>query len=317
MDFALLVVGGVCLYFGAEWLVAGASRLALSMGIPQLLIGLTVVAYGTSTPEIVVGIQAALSGQGDVALGNVIGSNIANIGLILGAAVLLKPARVDPSLRRRELPVLGLATLSLPLMLLSGYVMKWHAALLLVAALAYSAWMIRGARSPAHAAAQVATAKDSAEAATLGAGSRLRHGLLAALGLGVLLVGGQSFVTGAVAVGRDLGLSDRIIGLTIVAVGTSLPELATSLLAAARGHSDIAIGNVVGSNIFNLLLCLGASGLAGTIRSNPAVWFDLLVLCALTAFAAFSLRKARTVSRIEGALMLGGYAAYLTALAAT
>lgn len=311
-EWVQLLGGGLLLYFGAEWFVGGASALALALRVPQILVGLTVVAYGTSAPEIIVGVQAAWAGHSDVALGNVIGSNIANIGLILGIAALIRPARVDGALRRRELPVLVASAAVVPLLLLDGIVSRWEAAGLLTFAVGYTAWMIRAARS----AAAVATAKLDAMASGAAAdaagaptpGRSLRAAGTAGLGLVVLLLGGNIFVRGAVSVAHALGMSDRLVGLTVVAVGTSLPELVTSVIAARRGHSDLAVGNVVGSNIFNTFLCLGAAALAGSVGGTiQALGVDLVALLAMTFLAAAFIRSERTITRVEGAFALAAF----------
>jgi cation:H+ antiporter len=310
-----LVGGGLLLYFGAEWFVGGASALALALRVPQILVGLTVVAYGTSAPEIIVGVQAASAGHGDVALGNVVGSNIANVGLILGIAALIRPARVHGSLRRRELPVLVVSALVVPLLMLDGVVSRGEAAGLIIAAAAYTGWMIQAARSAATLAAAKRDARTTGEAADAAGAPKpvgaMRAAATAAVGLAVLLIGGALFVDGAVSVARVLGMSDRLVGLTIVAVGTSLPELVTSVIAARRGHSDIAVGNVVGSNIFNTFLCLGAAGLAGSVGAPlRTLGADLVALGVMTALAAAFIRSERTVSRVEGAAALVLYASF-------
>jgi cation:H+ antiporter len=311
-----LVGGGVLLYFAAEWFVGGASALAVALRMPQILVGLTVVAYGTSAPELVVGVEAARSGHGEVALGNVIGSNIVNIGLILGVAALIRPARVDGALRRRELPVLVGTTAALPLLLLDGVVGRFESGLLLLFALTYTATMVASARNAAaRAAARVDAAVEVAAADAAGAPtptrSLARSALVAFVGLGLLLVGGQLFIIGAVSIARALGQSERLIGLTIVSVGTSLPELVTSVVAARRGHSDLAVGNVVGSNIFNGLLCLGGAGLAGVVGAPlETLVFDLCSLGFMTLLAVAFLRSERVVSRIEGAVMVAAYAVF-------
>lgn len=314
-EWLLLFGGGLLLYFGAEWFVAGASSLALSLRVPQLLIGLTVVAYGTSAPEVIVGVQAASAGHGEVALGNVIGSNIANVGLILGIAALIRPPRVDGMLRRRELPVLLVSTALVPLLLLDGAVSRWEAAGLLLIAAAYTAWMVRAARGAAAiATAQVETIveRDAADAA--GGPKPIgvpRAAATAVVGLAILLVGGHLFVDAAVSVARSLGMSDRLVGLTIVAVGTSLPELVTSVIAARRGHSDIAVGNVVGSNIFNTFLCLGAAAFAGSVAAPlSTLWLDIGALFLMTALAAMFIRTERFISRWEGATAVAVYALF-------
>lgn len=319
VDLFLLLLGGVMLYFGAEWLVGGASRLALSMKVPQLIVGLTVVAYGTSAPEAIVAIQAASTGHGEVALGNVIGSNIANLGLILGVSTLVRPAAVDGALRRRELPVLLVSTLALPAILFDGVVQAWEAGALVVVAIAYTAWTVRTARSKAIIREAKTQAAVTAEATDIGGAprpvGRARQLLLAMAGLLVLLLGGYFFVSGATALARSWGMSERVLGLTIVAIGTSLPEFATSVIAAVRGHSDIAVGNVVGSNIFNVFLCLGVAGLVGPIRSPPsALIVDVGVLIAMTVAGLAFMRTARTLRRWEGALLLASYFGFLAYL---
>ena len=316
IDIAQLVTGLALLYFGAEWLVAGAAGLARSFGIRPLVIGLTVVAYGTSAPELVVGISAGLRDQGAIALGNVIGSNVANLGLILALAALVRPIAVDRQIVRRELPVLLVATACVPLVLVDGTVSPLEALALLGIALAYTVAMVLTSRRGSVAeAAQVAS--DAADAALLPPPrSRAVLAGLTVVGLALLVGGGHLLVDGAVGIARVLGMSERIIGLTIVAIGTSLPELATSLVAATRGHGDIAVGNVVGSNIFNVFLILGASSLAGGIDAPlRAVALDIVMLGAMTAFAAVAMVTRRKVARFEGVVLVLGYVAFLTALA--
>ncbi|MCC6994580.1 MAG: calcium/sodium antiporter [Deltaproteobacteria bacterium] len=320
-EWIQLLGGGLLVYAGAEWFVAGASSLALALRLPQLLVGLTVVAYGTSAPEIVVGIQAAAAGHGEVALGNVLGSNIANIGLILGLAAMIKPARVDGQLRRREVPVLLASMALVPLLLANGVVSKWEGASLVLAAVVYTVLMVHAARSASAVAEARVEVRSAEEAADLAGGPRpsgkLRSAAIAVAGLGVLLVGGHIFVRGAVEVARTLGMSDRLVGLTIVAVGTSLPELVTSVIAARRGHADLAVGNVVGSNIFNILLCLGTSALAGSVAVPlRTVAVDVAALAIMTLFAALLLREQRTISRAEGAFALVLYLSYTALIVA-
>lgn len=321
MHLMMLLGGGVLLYLGAEWLVGGGSGLARALGVPQLLVGLTVVAYGTSAPEMVVGVEASLAGAGGIALGNVVGSNIANLGLILGITALLKPVKVDGALTRREVPVLVLATLAVPVVLLDGVVTRLEGVGLLGAALVYTAWMITSTRrSMAAEAAQSASDATQMEKAADVAGApsargKARLALSAAAGLTFLIIGGSLFVDGASGLARAWGWSERVIGLTIVAAGTSLPELATSLIAAWRGHGDLAIGNVAGSNIFNALLCLGVAAALAPIKAPLAsVRLDLAVLVGLTAFGAVAMRRQRTIGRVEGFLFVAAYVAFLVAL---
>jgi cation:H+ antiporter len=310
LDWVRLIGGALLLYRGAEWLVAGASALAIAIRIPQIIIGLTVVAYGTSAPEVIVGMEAALADHGAVALGNVIGSNIANIGLILGLTTIVKPITVDGSLRRRELPVLAISTLLVPVVLTDGLVARWEGAGLLLLACLYTAWMVHSTRSARLRAGADARLPDPVVhfAGTSTSMSLFRVSVKAAAGLSILLLGGNWFVAGAVAVARELGMSERIVGLTVVAVGTSLPELVTSLVAARRGHSDLALGNVLGSNIFNVFLCLGSAALVGSVEASlEAVATDVAALLFMTAALVWLTRRARRISRPEGVLLFLAY----------
>ena len=254
--------------------------------------------------------------QGAIALGNVIGSNIANLGLILGLCSVVRSAQVDRQIIRRELPVLLGVTALVPLLLIDGHVSRMEAGALLGLAVAYTTWMVLTSRRGGLAdVTEMATDAAQASALTLPVDRKKLAGLTV-IGLAVLVVGGHFLVEGAVGVARQLGMSDRVIGLTIIAVGTSLPELAAGLVAALRGHGDLAIGNVVGSNIFNILLILGASGLVGGIGANLGdILLDLVALGAMTAFAALVIVTRRRVGQIEGALLVIGYVAFLSALA--
>jgi cation:H+ antiporter len=316
-DIVQLLLGFGLLYFGAEWLVAGAAGLARSLGIRPLVIGLTVVAYGTSSPELVVGISAGIRDQGAIALGNVIGSNIANIGLILAVCALIRAPRVDRQIVVRELPVLIVATSLVVVVLLDGVLSGAEAIGLLACAVGYSVWMIRTSRrgSVAEAAAVEADAASATGLDSEQPRSRRMLVISTIAGLGVLVAGGHFLVEGAIGIAREAGMSDQLIGLTIVAVGTSLPELATSVIAALRGHGDIAVGNVVGSNIFNVLLILGASGLAGRVESPLSeLVVEIVALGVMTGLAALAMATRRTVGRLEALLLLGGYIAFLMVL---
>ncbi|TXH28707.1 MAG: calcium/sodium antiporter, partial [Elusimicrobia bacterium] len=287
---------------------------------PKLIVGLTVVAYGTSAPEAVVGVQAARTQHADIALGNVIGSNIANLGLILALSVLLRPAWVSGVLRSREVPVLMLTALALPLLLLDGRVAWFESALLLALAAIYTAWMVRDARRGqqlafAAQAGQVAASTADAAGGPPQSTQPGRALAVALLGLLLLIVGGQLFVQSATALARSWGVSERLVGLTLVAIGTSLPELATSLIASAKGHAEIAVGNVVGSNIFNVLVCLPASALAGSVGAPlAAVVPDLVALVAGTLLGCLFLRSERRITRGEGAVLLLLYLAFVAFL---
>lgn len=315
-DLWRIAGGGLLLYFGAEWFVGGASKLALLLRVPQIVVGLTVVAYGTSAPEAIVGIEAARGGHGDVALGNVIGSNIANVGLILGITALLRPTRVDRSLRQRELPVLLLSSALVPTTLIDGHVSAIEAWVLLALAAAYTGWMVHATRSASDLRAAHTEAAASLEltesAGAPSARTKLASAVITVVGLLVLLVGGRLFVDGAIGAARSMGMSERVVGLTIVAVGTSLPELITAIIAAIRGHSDIAVGNVIGSNIFNVLLCLSAAALAGHVGGQlQDITLDVSVLGVVTLLAAVFIRSERTITRGEGAAALVVYAGFM------
>lgn len=312
-DLLLFLVGGLFLYLGANALVRGAIGLARKLRVPTLIIGLTVVAYGTSAPELVVGITAALQDRGGIAFGNAVGSNIANLGLILGLTSIISPPRVDPSLLRRELPMMVMTSLAVPILLIDGQISRFEGGALLLVAFTYSFFMIRGARSTAEATRDVSEVAELTKEAT---GSVGKLAGLSVLGLAAILLGGAWFVDGASHIALALGLSERIVGLTIVAVGTSVPELATSLVAARRGHSDIAVGNVIGSNIFNVVLILGASGLSGPLHvSLREARADIVALVMVTLAAAVFLRGDRVVRRWEGLTLLLLYAATMGVLA--
>lgn len=315
LDAGKLLLGGAGLYFGAEWLVSGAAGLAAMFGLRPLVIGLTVVAYGTSAPEMTVGVAAAWDGRGAIAIANSVGSNIANLGLILGLTTLISPPRVDSGLIRLELPFLFGSALLLPLALLDGRISRPEGVAMVLAAVGYTIWMIR--RSPAVP-LEVPRAVE-ADAETAGQAPKVRGkermALVAFIGLLLLVGGGRLFVDGAVGLARWAGISDHVIGLTVVAVGTSLPELAASLVAALRGHSSIAVGNIVGSNIFNIIVILGAAALVRPVAGDlRAMTLDLGFMLGLTLFACVAMRAARVVHRAEGALLLVSYAAFLVAL---
>ena len=311
MQAAMFVLGLTALVAGAEALVRGASRLAVAWGISPLVVGLTVVAFGTSAPEMAVSVDAALSGTTGLAIGNVIGSNIANVLLILGVSALVAPLLVDEQIIRQEIPVMIGASLLVVVMALDGNIGRIEAVLLFALVIAYTVFLVVQSRR----ATQATTDEFASEIPT---SQWDRHwGVQAALvlgGLALLVLGAEWLVSAAVAFAKVMGVSDLVIGLTVVAVGTSMPEIATSLIAALRGQRDIAVGNVVGSNIFNLLAVLGAAGVVSTGGlgvPDAARNFDLWVMLAV-AFACLPiLLTGREIARWEGAVFLGYYAAYL------
>lgn len=317
IQFGLVVVGLVMLVGGAEALVRGASALARLAGVSPLIIGLTVVAFGTSTPEMAVNITASLSGVSAIAFGNIIGSNIANIGLIVGLTALLKPLDIESQIISRELPMMLLASVCAVVLgfdpLLRGVGSLYDRADGLIFLLLFTVFLyytigdvLRKRRSDAL------VREASASLAGAGAHSYAAQWGLILLGLAGLVLGGRVTVDAASALALGLGISQMVVGLTVVAVGTSLPELATSLVATWRGQTDIAVGNVVGSNIFNLLFVAGLSATIAPITIPAAGLHDLL---AMTGFAVILLPivllNHRRIVRREGLLLLFAYVGYV------
>lgn len=308
MIFLLLTGGLVLLIAGGELLVRGASRTASAMGVSPLMIGLTLVALGTSAPELVTSIRAALAGSPGIAVGNVVGSNICNILLILGLAALLSPITTQAESFRRDGIVLGGATLVCLAVILSGSFQRWTGAVFLALLVAYIIWAYLSERDESG----------DAEMALPEPKSALAVGIAIALaGLALVVIGAGWLVDGAIRLASSLGVSDTLIGLTIVAVGTSLPELVTSVLAAVRRQYSIAFGNVVGSNIYNILGILGATALVKPVAVPPEIAaFDVWVMLASTiALIAFAVTGWK-VTRAEGAACLAGYVAYLAWISA-
>ena len=304
------VVGLAALVIGADLLVRGASRLAVSFGVSPLVVGLTVVAFGTSAPEMAVSVDSALNGSADLALGNVIGSNIANVLLILGISALITPLLVHEQIIRQEIPILIGVSVLLVVMAMDGQLDLLESVVLFALVIAYTVFLVLQSRRASSA------AQDEFES-EIPTSNWDRHWsvqlALVAAGLVLLVVGADWLVDAAVHFARVFGVSDLVIGLTIVAVGTSMPEIATSVVAALRGQRDIAVGNVVGSNIFNILAVLGAAGIAsgsGLAVSEAARNFDLWVMLAV-AFACLPIMvTGREIARWEGVVFLAYYAAY-------
>ena len=310
-------LGFVLLIGGAEWLVRGAARLAGGFGVPPLVIGLTVVAFGTSAPELAVSTKAGLEGNGEIALGNVVGSNIANVLLILGASALVAPLVVRDQLVRVDVPIMVGCAAFMWIVSLDGFVTRLDGGILTLGLLAYIAllvWLTKRDKGGPDLAAEVdldVAAPDTSLKA------RLTDVGLLVVGLALLVVGADWLVQGATDVARRFGVSQLVIGLTVVAVGTSLPELATSILASMRGQRDIAVGNIVGSNIFNVLCVLGISALV-TPADFPvppgALRFDIPVMFAVCLAALPIFFTGGRINRWEGGLLLGYFVAYTTFL---
>jgi cation:H+ antiporter len=311
MVILLFVAGLLLLIVGAEALVRGASRLAAALGISPLVIGLTVVAFGTSSPELAVSINSVSSGQGGLALGNIIGSNIFNVLFILGCSALVAPLTVAQQLIRLDVPLMiGLSVLVL-LFGLDGSIGRADGLLLVAGLVVYLWFMVSQSRKETPEVKAEYGKRFGPGAFT--SGDYLLNAALVVAGLGLLLVGSGWLVEGATSIARTLGVSELVIGLTIVAAGTSLPEAVTSVIASIRGERDIAVGNVVGSNIFNIMGVLGISGIVapGGVGISPAILaFDLPIMIVASFSCLPIFFTGGVISRLEGALLLGSYAAY-------
>ncbi len=304
----LLAAGVALLYFGAEFLVRGGVSIAMRLGVSPLIIGLTLVAAATSAPELVVSLQAAISGSSDIAIGNVIGSNICNIALILGLSAVIAPLSVHLKVLRYDMPILlGVTIAFAAIGILAGGFNRISGGILFAGLIAYLIWNIRMEKRE--------TQSDAASEEEMKSYSIPVSVLLVLGGLGALVLGGKFMVDGAVDLGRMAGLSEAVIGLTIVAVGTSLPELATSVVAACRGQQDIAIGNVVGSNMFNILGIIGVTALIRPVASAGITYADWGVLIFATIILLPFMKTETKIVRWEGIVLLVVYAAYIVYLA--
>jgi len=303
IEYVQLFGGLILLVFASDWLVDGAVDLAKRWGLPPFVVGLTIVAYGTSLPEFVVSVLASSKGVADFAVGNVVGSNIANIGLVLGTAALIHHITVSSeALYRRDIPLLGLATGVAVYAIHDGRIDRWEASTLFLIAIVFTVMSLR-------------TPEDEGDADEDDLLPIARMLGLLIVGFAGLVYGADLMVDGGTAIALELGISERIVGLTIVAIGTSLPELAASVAAARKGHPELAIGNVVGSCLFNLAFVLGAAALINplAVAAFDMRW-DLVTMCGLTLLMFTMLRTGRTVTRLEGACLLCLYVGYITHL---
>ena len=305
---AILIVGGlVLLFFGADWLVKGAVTMALHLGLSPLIVGLTVVALGTSLPEALVSVQASLDNQGGIALGNVIGSNILNIALILGLSALIQPLKVDSHLVKADVPLLVGASFLLIVLLEDFHISRMEGALLLLGIVFYVCGNIMTVK-------RTSPEEDKIEGMEIPedpSKNLLRHIGLLVLGLIALAFGSSFLVSGAVDLARIWGLSEALIGLTIVSIGTGTPELATALMAAYRKTADIAIGNAVGSNLFNIMFVVGLAGLVAPMDATGINSSDLYVMFGLTILLLPTVWTGMVLDRKEGFLFVAIYVAYL------
>ena len=313
LAYIFVLSGALLLYIGAEALVAGASRLAARLGVPPLVIGLTVVSLCTSLPEAVASLFAQFNGGlGNLALGNVIGSNIANIGLILGTTVLIRSVEVHRDIVKREIPILLLVTFLVTFLMMQGDITRFSGGVLLLGLLIYVVYEYwQGSQTPEE---DNDVLEVEGPFANIG---EQNSSLLILLGLGALTLvfGGYLLIDGAVTLAQHWGVSYRVIGLSIVAIGTSLPELATSVVAALRGNSDISVGNVVGSNIFNLLFIVGGVATVAPIRFDKAAMLgDAMIMILYTCLLWGLCSRRLELGRKSGSIFLGSYLIYMATL---
>jgi cation:H+ antiporter len=298
----LILVGGSLLYIGGNWLVSGSSSFALRRGVSKLVVGLTIVAFGTSAPELFISVVAALKGSTSIAIGNIIGSNIANIGLILGIAAIIYPPKIFSSTIRFQIPFAIIVTIIFILLTLNGNIGPIDAVILLICFGLFTFYCIHSGRE--------VYAADGDMAGMLS--SKLHEIVYIVFGLIGLEVGSELFVRGAIRFAHQIGVSEFMIGVSIVALGTSRPELATSVIAAIKRESEIVVGNIIGSCIFNILLVMGIVGLIKPIHTPPmSILPDMGVMLFLTVLLLPMFYTGRRLTRLEGSFLLAVYAAYI------
>lgn len=301
-----LTVGLALLLLGADLLVRGATSIGLRLGITPLVAGLTIVAFGTSSPELAVGIDSSYRGFGSLAIGSAVGSNICNIALVLGAAALIRPINIQSQLVRLDIPVMILCSLLLIFVLADGVISALDGVALVTGIVAYvffSIYWARGERKRIQDEFR-AVVRDNLLA-------WWKEILLVAIGMAMLIFGGSILVENAIELAQDLNIAPALVGLTVIAIGTSLPELVTAMMASYRRQGDIAIGNAVGSNIFNILAIVGISALVGPLRMGAIRWTDLAVMLAVSLILIPLVISRRQLARWEGALLLLIYVVYL------
>ncbi len=305
LQVLLLVIGIIVVIKGADWLTSGAVGLAERIGVPQIIIGLTIVAMGTSMPEFFVSLMSAINGTPDLAVGNIVGSNIFNALLIVGCAAMVAPITIQHTTVKKDIPVAVFASLLLMGMTLDGHISRIDAAILFGVFIAYIGITLRGAKTEDD------TADEEKKPMPV-----LKAVMLVVVGLAGLVIGSDVFVDNATSIAHTMGISDAVIGLTIVAGGTSLPELATSVVAAKKGNSGIAIGNVLGSNVFNILMILGITGLITPMTISGITVIDLaMMVISMILLWLFSFTKYR-IERWEGVVLTAIFIGYITWLVA-
>ena len=301
-SLTLLILSLVALYIGAGWLVQGSSALALKAKISPLVIGLTIVAFGTSAPELVVSLNAALKGEGEIAIGNILGSNIFNIGIILGISATIYPLQAKKQLLRIDIPVMLIATILLTIFFWNGELGRMEGSFFLAGIILYTIFSLYYSRK-------------HGEEPNLELEEQPRHWAFDTLeivgGLVVLIFASHLLVENAVSIAREVGLSEAVIGLTIIAAGTSMPELATTIVAASKGKTDIAIGNIVGSNLFNILAIAGSCSLVQPIVAKNVNYIDLLVILAISLLLLPLVKSGQKITRTEGLVLVIVYIIYV------
>ena len=312
-DLIYLILGIIGLYFGAEWLVGGSSKLALKIGVSPLVIGLTVVALGTSAPELAVCLRLNLESRPDAALGNIVGSNICNILLILGFSSLIRPLRVHQQIIRKELPILLMVSFALIVMLINKEVASWEGFILCVGIVIYILFSFKGANNSGEFKVEGESSSEIDTVSSQGYNGIVLIALLLA-GLILLVLGAFFFEKGGIGLAKAFGVSEAVIGLTLLAFGTSLPELATSIVACIKNEGDIIVGNAVGSSIFNVLAILGITALFKPLSVNDINLIDYSIMIGAVIFCWLFIYKKMELNRIKGVVFLGCYAAYITSI---
>ena len=301
----LLVLSLFALYIGAGWLVKGSTEIALKANVSHLVIGLTIVAFGTSAPELVVSIYASLTGQGDIAIGNIVGSNIFNIAVILGISAVIHPLQAKRQLTRIDIPLLILATIVLTVLFWNGTLNRLEGSIFLIGIILYTTFSLYYSRKHEEKVEKsIGELEKQPE-------PWYKDILYLGGGLAILIFASHLLVNNAVSIAQELGVSEAVIGLTIVAAGTSLPELATSLVAALKKNPDIAIGNIVGSNLFNILAIAGTSSVIHPIVAKNVNYIDLLVMLGLTLLLLPVVKSGQKISHAEGWVLIVIYLCYL------
>jgi cation:H+ antiporter len=328
-DTVLALAGIALLYWGAQWLIRGSALVARAFGVKPLVVGLTVVAYGASAPELTIATQAALTGHEPIALGVVIGSCAANISLILGITALISPPTIDGRVIRREVPVLLGSVIAVPLLFRNGVLSRLEGAVLVACAMVFTVATL--AVSSRIESSEPGDAPDGPlegearrtedNAVALGGkghprGTRAAAALQSAVGLILLVIGADLFMRGGRGLGKQLGISERMLGLTVISLGTALPELMSSIVAASRGNASLAIGSVIGSNVLNVFLVLGVTAYLRPIHAGEVMHLsDLLGLVAITLLGILVMRGSRRITRIEGLVLVLAYIAFIATAA--